>query len=98
MFSGVANHPWWEGTYDGSMKNQLIAICLFSILLTGCAAPKVESQPEYDAVEMTLYKSCLDASYAEFIKPSYRSEFGSSSMALSKRIAGLCEHLKPVKK
>ncbi len=98
MFSGVAGHPRWEGTYDGSMKNQLIAISMSSLILTGCAAPKAESKPEYDAVEMALYKSCLDASYAEYIKPAYRSGMSSSSMETSKRIAGLCEHLKPVKK
>jgi len=80
------------------MNNQLIAISMTALLLTGCASPKVESQPEYDAVELALYKSCLDASYAEYIKPAYRSEMGSSSMGTSKRIAGLCEHLKPVKK
>ena len=89
---------FWCSTYDVRMHKPIFVIAVIALLLTGCAAPKTESQPEYDAVELALYKSCLDASYAEYIKPAYRSGMSSSSMETTKRIAGLCEHLKPVKK
>jgi PBP1b-binding outer membrane lipoprotein LpoB len=80
------------------MKSYLSVLAVSALLLTGCSTPTNESKPEYDAVELAIYKSCLDASYAEYIKPQYRSEMGASSMIVSKRITGLCEHLKPVKK
>jgi hypothetical protein len=80
------------------MKSYLSVIAVSVLILTGCASPNNESQPEYDAVELVEYQSCLDGYWQEFLKPTYRGSMGNSSIEMTKRVAGWCQHIKPVKK
>ena len=80
------------------MNKLLPVLAVSAVLLTGCSTPTPESKPEYDAVELVEYQSCLDGYWQEFLKPTYRSSMGNSSSEMTKRIAGWCQHIKPVKK
>ena len=80
------------------MKKWVIPITAIILMLTGCSSTTPESKPEYDAVELVEYQSCLDGYWQEFLKPTYRSSMGNSSSEMTKRIAGWCQHIKPVKK
>ena len=80
------------------MNRLLPVLAVSAVLLTGCSTPTPESKPEYDAVELVEYQSCLDGYWQEFLKPTYRSSMGNRSSERTKRIAGWCQHIKPVKK
>ncbi len=80
------------------MKFLLSVFGVSALFLTGCGSPAPESQSEYDAVELVEYQSCLDGYWQEFLKPTYRGSMGNSSIEMTKRVAGWCQHIKPVKK
>jgi hypothetical protein len=42
------------------MKSYLSVLAISALMLTGCASPNNESQPEYDAVDLLEYQMCLE--------------------------------------
>jgi hypothetical protein len=79
------------------MKSHLSALTVTALLLTGCASNTPESKPEYDAVELALYQSCVDTYMKQSIEPQYRI-LGGGSPDVIRRVNGLCDPFKPVKK
>ena len=78
------------------MKTKIFVL-MATLFLTGCSAPTPESKPEYDAVELALYQSCVDAYMNKYIDPKYGILYGGSPEVI-RQVNDLCDPFKPVKK
>ena len=79
------------------MNKLLPVLAISALLLTGCSTPTPESKPEYDEVELAVYQSCVDAYMKQLIEPRYHI-LGGGSPDVIRRVNGLCDPFKPVKK
>ena len=79
------------------MKSHISVLAISVLLLSGCSSSTPESKLEYDAVELAVYQSCVDAYMKQLIEPRYHI-LGGGSPDVIRRVNGLCDPFKPVKK
>lgn len=79
------------------MKKQLSVLAISTLLLTGCSTPTPESQPEYDALELIRYESCINAITNGMYENSIRKSWINSPFYVE-TAKDLCLELEPVKK
>ena len=74
------------------MKNQLLALAISALMLTGCSTPTPESKPEYDELSVIQWQTCLN----HFIEAN--KGFYSTSEITTFRATEACTAFLPVKK
>jgi len=76
------------------MRSYLSVLAIFVLLLTGCTSTTPESQPEYDAVDLIKYQTCLDT----YLNGVMKSGTYLLANQYTEQAIETCRALEPVKK